>query len=168
MIGPAIASLTDGRTSFRALREVAERYLHHLTNELGESSGLMAPDRKDELYVDHLPSPEKVTIGDWIRMRFPFHTVAGGIAIMMTWTEAAVDRATSTGLEQLTPGIISTPPDLESRLLTAGRAGHAWPFGEFDLAIHGVAGAVRNSEGRAIGALSTDGSSYRFPGDRGR
>ena len=148
------------------LREVARPHLRGLTETLGESSGLTVADGQETLYVDHVPTEGSVRTRDWTGMRFPFHTVAGGLALLMTWSDTSVERVAAHGLEPFSPATVSTEKELKAKLIQARREGYVWTMGDFDLEINGVAAPVRNEDGFAIGAISVYGPSYRFPGDR--
>ena len=155
-----------GLVPLGTLKEVTHPYLRDLTEATGESSGLTVPDGNTALYLDHVPSDGTVRTRDWTGMRFPFHTIASGLALMMTWSEASVERLADRGLETFTEHTITTKEELISRLTKARRQGFVWTMGDFDLEINGVAAPVRNQQGGAIGAISTYGPSYRFPGDK--
>ena len=165
-IGPGLVRLAGGAGALGTLKEVTYPYLRDLTEATGESSGLTVPDGNTALYLDHVPSDGTVRTRDWTGMRFPFHTIASGLALMMTWSEASVERLADRGLETFTEHTITTKEELISRLTKARRQGFVWTMGDFDLEINGVAAPVRNQQGGAIGAISTYGPSYRFPGDK--
>jgi DNA-binding IclR family transcriptional regulator len=166
VIGPGLVTLTNEGTGFGSLRDVARPYLRELTDRLGESSGLTVADGDSALYVDHVSSDGSVRTRDWTGTRFPFHTLAGGLALLMTWSDRSVDRFADLGLESFSTETVTTRRDLETKLTNARRDGYVWTMGDFDLEINGVAAPVRNEQGYAIGAISVYGPSYRFPGDR--
>jgi len=166
VIGPAIAALTGSGSAIGSLRDVARPYLRELTETMGEGSGLVVADGPSALYVDHLSSEGSVTTRDWTGMRFPYHTVAGGLALLMTWSDVAVDNYVRAGLERFTDTTVGSAAELRQRLVTARRDGFVWTMGDFDAEINGVAAPVTDGEGHAIGAVSVYGPSYRFPGAR--
>ena len=164
-IGPGLVHLAGGAAALGTLREVTHPYLRDLAEATGESSGLTVPDGNTALYLDHVSSDGSVRTRDWTGMRFPYHTIAPGLALMMTWSEASIGRLADRGLEPFTEQTITTKRDLMSRLTRARREGFVWTMGDFDLEINGVAAPVRNNDGDAVGAISTYGPSYRFPGE---
>jgi len=164
-IGSGLIALAGKATGAISLRDLARPVLRELTDSLGESAGLTVPDGDTALYLDHIPSGNSVHTRDWTGLRFPFHTVAGGYAMLMTWSDAEIDEFADRGLEAFTDRTITTKAALRSRVVRARRDGYAWTFGDFDEEINGVAAPVRDLEGVAIGALTVYGPSYRFPGD---
>ena len=166
VIGRGLMALASERPAIGSLRDVAQPYLRELTERLGESSGLTVADGQTALYIDHVSSDGSVRTRDWTGTRFPFHTVAGGLALLMTWSDASVERIADLGLESFSTETVTTKKDLRSKLTRGRRDEYVWTMGDFDLEINGVASPVRNGDGYAIGAISVYGPSYRFPGDR--
>jgi len=166
VIGPGLVTLVSGGTGVGSLREAARPYLRELTERLGESSGLTVADGGDALYVDHVSSDGSVRTRDWTGTRFPLHTLAGGLALLMTWSDRSVDRIADLGLESFSTETVTTRRGLKTKLSKARGDGYVWTMGDFDLEINGVAAPVRDERGYAIGAVSVYGPSYRFPGDR--
>jgi DNA-binding IclR family transcriptional regulator len=165
-IGPGLVTLAGGASSVVTLREVARPHLRALAEDLGESAGLTVPDGPSALYVDHVAFDSSVRTRDWTGMRFPYHTVAGGLAMLTTWSETSIAKLADRGLEAYSDKTITTKKGLESRLTQSRRDGYAWTIGDFEIEINGVAAPVRNNNGYAVGAVSVYGPSYRFPGKR--
>lgn len=165
-IGPGLVTLAGGASSVVTLREVARPHLRDLAEDLAESAGLTVPDGPSALYVDHVAFDSSVRTRDWTGMRFPYHTVAGGLAMLTTWPEASIDKLVERGLEAFSDKTVTTKTALESRLTRGRRDGYVWTLGDFDIEINGVAAPVRNNDGYAVGAVSVYGPSYRFPGGR--
>jgi len=165
-IGPGLVTLAGGASSMVTLREVARPHLRDLAEGLAESVGLTVPDGPSALYVDHVAFDSSVRTRDWTGMRFPYHTVAGGLAMLTTWSEISIDKLVDRGLETYSDKTITTKKGLESRLERGSRDGYVWTIGDFDIEINGVAAPVRNNNGYAVGAVSVYGPSYRFPGER--
>jgi DNA-binding IclR family transcriptional regulator len=165
-IGPGLVTLAGGASSVVTLREVARPHLRDLAESLEESAGLTVPDGPSALYVDHVAFDSSVRTRDWTGIRFPYHTVAGGLAMLTTWSETSIDKLVDRGLETYSDETITTKKGLESRLERGRRDGYVWTVGDFDIEINGVAAPVRNINGYAVGAVSVYGPSYRFPGER--
>jgi DNA-binding IclR family transcriptional regulator len=164
-IGAGLVALAGKASGALSFRDIARPILRELTDSLGESAGLTVPDGNSALYLDHVPSGNSVHTRDWTGMRFPFHTVAGGHAMLMTWPDPAIDRLADQGLDPFTDRTVTSKSALRQRIVQARRVGYAWTYGDFDDEINGVAAPVRGVGDRAIGALTVYGPSYRFPGD---
>ena len=98
VIGRGLMALASERPAIGSLRDVAQPYLRELTERLGESSGLTVADGQTALYIVQGSSVGLVRTRDLTGTRFPFHTVAGGLALLMTWSDASVERIADLGL----------------------------------------------------------------------
>ncbi len=164
-IGAGLAALTGRVSPAGSLREVCRSYLRDLVDDLDESAGLTVPDGATALYIDHVAAEGSVRTRDWTGMRFPFHTVAGGHAMMMTWSDDQIRDYAAEGLERFTASTATTFTELAARIRAARRQGYAWTRQDFDDEINGVAAPIRAAAGPAIGAVSVYGPSFRFPPD---
>ncbi len=164
-IGPGLATITAKATPAGSLRELSRPYLRDLVDEVGESAGLTVPDGNTALYIDHVGAEGAVQTRDWTGMRFPFHTVAGGHAMLMTWSDDEINGYSKAGLDAFTSATATTAKELLARIRKARRHGYAWTMGDFDDDINGVAAPVRDADGRAMGAVTVYGPSYRFPAE---
>ncbi len=165
-ISTGLAALAGGATSISSLRDLVRPVLRDLVEELDESAGLTVEDGGGALYVDHVAPDTAVMTRDWTGMRFPFHTVAGGLATMTTWSDSQIAEYAAPGLDRFTDRTIATFDTLRQRLLGARRSGYVWTLGEFDEEINGVGAPIRDGEGTAIAAVTVYGPGYRFPGNR--
>lgn len=163
VLGSGLAALADQRSFVMSLRDVAAPLLRQLVDVTGESAGLTVPDGPSALYLDHAGSGGSVRTRDWTGMRFPYHTVAGGLAMMMTWSDLEIDAYALRGLEAFTEATITTAAELRGRITQARRDGTVWTLAEFDNEINGVGAPVRDRDGLAVGAINVYGPTYRFP-----
>lgn len=163
-IGPGLATLAGSASQAGSLRELCRPYLRDLSAEFEEASGLTVPDGDTALYIANVAAVGAVQTRDWTGMRFPFHTVAGGLAMMTTWSDAEISAYASGGLAAFTDGTAATTSDLMSRIISGRRAGYVWTHGDFDEAINGVAAPVLGMDGVAVGAINLFGPTFRFPG----
>ncbi len=165
-IGAGLASLTGAVNHTTSLRELCRPYLRDLVDQFEESAGLTVEEGRTALYLDQISSLGPVRTKDWTGSRLPLHTVAGGLAIMMTWPQERIADYVQGGLPAASPAAAASGTDLMDRLIAAQRTGHVWTLGDFDVEIHGVGAPILDETGAAIGAISSYGPSYRFPGDR--
>ncbi len=162
-IGPGMAALAGAGSPTGSLWHVGRPYLRDLVTSLGESAGITVPDGGSALYIDHVPAAGSIQTRDWTGSRFPYHTIAGGLAIMMTWADHEIATYAAQGLAAFTSHTVTTVEALMQRVEDARRAGYAWTLGDFDDEINGVAAPVRPASGGAIAAVTVYGPSYRFP-----
>ncbi len=164
-IGAGLAAIAGNVSMLGAVRETVRPYLRDLVERTGEAAAFAVPDGPmNMLYTDHIESPRPVVTRDWTGERFPYHTVAAGYAILATWTDAEIGRFVKAGLESFTPTTETTKTGILQRARAARRDGYAWTFQDFSVEINGVAAPILDAAGRAVGALSVYGPSYRFPG----
>ena len=112
-----------------------------------EVPGITVPDGGSALYIDHVPAAGSIQTRDWTGSRFPYHTIAGGLAIMMTWADHEIATYAAQGLAAFTSHTVTTVEALMQRVEDARRA----------------AAPVRPASGGAIAAVTVYGPSYRFP-----
>lgn len=164
-IGTGLTAIAGNVSMLGAVRETVRPYLRDLVERTGEAAGFAVPDgRSDMLYTDHIESPRPVVTRDWTGERFPYHTVAAGYAMLATWTDSEIGRFVRAGLESFTSSTETTRTGILQRVRAARRDGYAWTFQDFSEEINGVAAPIVDATGRALGALSVYGPSYRFPG----
>jgi DNA-binding IclR family transcriptional regulator len=137
-----------------------------LAEVVGESVALAVPDGEQMIYVDTAPSTGVVQVQDWTGRRFPFHTVAAGLALMTTWTRKELEVYGRGEFEQFTQATIADLSGLRSRMEVVRADGFAWTRAEFSEEVNGVAAPIRDGDGLAVGAINISGPIYRFPGSR--
>ena len=165
-IGPGLATLTHDPSPVASLRDIARPYLVELAESVGEGAALAVPDGDEIVYVDNAPVEAVVQVQDWTGLRFPCHTAAAGLALMATWPDGEIERYGRQPLVQYTPLTLSTADAVEARIAEVRRDGFAWTRGEFNDELNGVAAAVHDPDGVAVGAINISGPIFRFPGDR--
>jgi DNA-binding IclR family transcriptional regulator len=165
-IGPGLAALAGNVSVVGAVRELCRPHLRDLVEATGEAAGIVEPDGpRRVLYTDQIDGPGPVLTRDWTGSRFPYHTVAGGYAMMATWPDDRIEAYVDRGLERHSAVTATTIDEVMARIETTRRTGYAWTLGDFSEDIHGVGAAIIGKDGRAVAALSVYGPAYRFPGD---
>lgn len=165
-IGLGLTSLSQQVDQTTMLRQVTEPYLRDLVAEFGEGAGLSIQEDGDSLYVLHLGSEGAVRTENWTGQAFPCHTVAGGLALMATWSDIEIASYARGGLEQMATNTIITAAELRRRLTQIRTQGYAATVGEFADDINGFAAAIVGPDGEAYGAINVYGPAFRFPGKR--
>jgi DNA-binding IclR family transcriptional regulator len=94
------------------------------------------------------------------------HAVPSGQVLLAEAPEDEVAEYVSAPLATFTPHTIVDAAALRRRLGEVRRVGYAWAVDEYSDGLSSVAAAIRDGQGRAIGALHVYGPTYRFPGER--
>ena len=165
VLGPGLATLTAAAAPASSVKEIARPYLRELAEASGETVSLALPDGDEIIYVDTAQAPGAVHVRNWTGMRFPMHTVAAGLALLISRSAAELVDYAAGGMQAFTELTITDHDDLRARVAKVRRAGVAWTIEEFDEDVNGVAVPVIDSSGVAIAAINISGPSYRFPGD---
>ena len=165
-IGLGLTSLTQQMDQTTMLRQVTVPYLRDLVAEFGEGAGLSVEEGDRSLYVVHIGSDGPVRTEDWTGQALPFHSVAGGLAVLATWNDERVDAYAQRGLAKLAPNTITTQRELRARLKQIRINGYATTTGEFAADINGFGAAITAEDGSAFGAINVYGPAFRFPGKR--
>ncbi len=163
-IGAGLVSLTGSVSSWPAIRDMCRPYLRDLVADFGEAAGLTVAEGRAALYIAQVTADDAVQTRDWTGLRLPLHTVAGGLAIMSTWSEAELSEYAARGLVAHTPATADTLPRLREKLVEARRVGYVWTFADFHEEINGVGAPILGSDGSTIASVSAYGPAFRYPG----
>lgn len=162
-IGAGVSALSSAASPDRGLVAVARPFLAELVSELHEDAGLGLPDGNDVLYVDQVESDNPVQVRDWTGTRAPMHAVPSGLVLLAEWPDDALDAYLADELPALTRHTLTDANRLRRRLDEVRKAGHAWGLEEFAEGIDSVAAPIRDTRGKAVGAIHVHGPAYRFP-----
>ena len=168
-LGASLAALTAAAAPVGSLRELARPELADLADLLGENAALVVDDGDDVLYVETaMPTEVAVQVQDWTGERLPHHAAAGGLALMMGWTQDRRDTHVAAGLESFTERTATTADAIASRMAELAATGVVWTLQDFAEDVNGIGTAITGPNGDLVGAINVYGPTYRFPGDRRR
>ena len=165
-IGLGLRTLTSQLDQSTVLAQVAEPYLRELVAEFGEGAGLSVEDGDKSLYALHVGSEGSVRTENWTGQSFPYHTVAGGLAVLASWDDKRIADYATAGLIKLAPNTITSRAHLIRRVKTIRSEGYAATVGEFDVDINGFGAIIQGDDGAVYGAINVYGPAFRFPGNR--
>lgn len=165
-IGPGLAALSHHGAPISALREVARPYLLETAEALQENVSLTIEDGDATLYLDTVVAESSVRVHDWTGERLPYHASAGGLALLSTWSDDALDEFVEGGLEEFTESTVTTRAGIERKFAELDEHGVVWTLQEFASDVNGVAAVIRRGTGDVVASLNAYGPTYRFPGDR--
>lgn len=161
-LGHGVEQFAHGRIANRPLLEVAQPYLHELTERTGESSGLDTWIEGWIHFSDNRATGHDVQVRDWTGESGPAHSLPAGLVILAHLDDDQVERYLRQGLESVTSNTITDADLLRERLQQVRSVGYAWGFEEFAEDINSVAAPVFDQNG-VVAALRVHGPSMRFP-----
>jgi len=129
-----------------------------------ETAGIAAAVDDDILPLGQVSSDADVQVRDWTGEQVPAHPGCTGLVVMAHWPEAQLERYLARPLEAFNEHTVIDPAAIRERLATIRTRGYLWTTDEYARGVTSAAAPVRDSTGRAVGALHVFGPSYRFPG----
>jgi IclR family KDG regulon transcriptional repressor len=149
------------------LREVAIPHLVKLSRLVGESVILAVWDGREVVLTETVHPP-----GDTYRplkvipdegTRSPLHCTSVGKIILATLTKEDLKRYfTSKSRERFTPNTIVDMSAMEKHLSLVRKEGIAYDDEEYTVGVRGISAALRNGEGKTVGAIGVLGPSVRL------
>ena len=112
--------------------------------------------------------PQKRTVGYSITGKtLPMHCTGCGKAMLSHMDEGEVRQIIDRwGLKRFTPNTITDPDRLREELALSRERGYAIDNEEETLGVRCVATAIRNGQGRPVGAISIQGTTMSMTGER--
>ncbi len=162
-IGPTIIRLAGGRTASPDLLTVAGAHISALAKLTNETAGIAASVDDDVLHLGQVSSDADVQVRDWTGEQVAAHHGCTGLVVMAYWPEAQIDRYLAQALESFNEHTVIDANVIRERLAHIRSAGYLWTTDEYARGVTSAAAPVRDSTGRAVGALHVFGPSYRFP-----
>jgi DNA-binding IclR family transcriptional regulator len=164
-VGPAALTIAASVDPVLSLPSLAQPHLAALATAHDEASGLSIVSGRDLLQVAQVSAPNPVQVSDWTGTRVPLHVGCAGLAVLATWSEAALERYLAGDLQVCTDATIVDPDRIRERVAEVRVAGAIWTEGEYVEGVSSTAAAVLNAAGEAVGAIHVYGPSYRFPAE---
>lgn len=165
--GPVLLKL--GLTAVRQmdLRRHARPILERLSKEIAETVNLVVLQGADVLFVDCVESPRIIRVSSRTGVLLPAHCTAGGKALL-----ADLSRDELRGLypdaklSKMTAHSLTRRSRLQQELEEIRARGYATNFGESESGLSAVAVAVRDGQGRPLGALAASAPNPRLADER--
>lgn len=104
-----------------ALVHAARPFLHRLTEESGETSNLVIPQMHEVVYIDQVPSPQRVRMFTEVGHRAPLYCTGAGKVILSQLPASQIAAyVASVNLMQLTPHTFASANALLSEIELVG------------------------------------------------
>ena len=151
------------------LSRTARPFLRRLTAESGETSNLVVPQNNEVVYVDQIPSPQRVRMFTEVGQRAPLYCTGAGKAILSRRSADQIETyVTTVQLEQLTPHTFASTEALRGEVASVAERGFAIDNEEFEQGVRCVAAPIADATGSCIGAISVSGPTSRLTRDRAK
>jgi len=163
--GPRIFHVAEAaRRNLRFdLFRIVRPYLKLLTAESGETSNLVVAQNNKIVYVDQVPSPQRVRMFTEVGHRAPLYCTGAGKAILSHLPADQFEAyVTDARMEQLTPRTFASVDELKQEIANIASRGFAMDNEEFEIGVRCVAAPILNHAGLCIGAISVSGPSIRM------
>ncbi|GLQ05403.1 IclR family transcriptional regulator [Sneathiella chinensis] len=153
----------NGFLSSRDLVSVARPFMRRMMEKSGETINLAIPDGDHVIYLAQVESREMMRVYSKPGKRVPLHCSGVGKAILMTMTDADIDRIASTeGLARLTDKTITDPDQLKQHLAGCRPLGFALDDEEHAVGLRCVASVIYDEYAEPMAAVSISGPAARI------
>ena len=163
-IGLGIAELAASIDSGANLTARVRTYLHALTDEMGETTGMSVPTGYEMHYIFEANANQPVQVKNWEGTRIAMHLVSAGLVTLATWPPDAVDNYLDRTLDAPMPASVSHPDQLRVLLDEVREDGFAWTSETLVAGLTSIAAPLVNNNGELVAAIHIQGPAYRFPG----
>jgi IclR family pca regulon transcriptional regulator len=157
---PGLKVLQLGFASISSLevRQVARRYLEHLSQQVGETVSLSVLDGPDIIYVDRVRNQGIVGVVLGIGSRLPAHCTSMGKAMLAHLPSAELrPYLDQVVLEPCTAKSLVDRQALESELALVRKQGYAINDEELEMGLRAVAAPIWDNSKRVVAAVNITG-----------
>ncbi len=161
--GPALVKL-----GLAALREVdistqVQPYLDSLVSEVGETTHFVVRRGTSIVYLHCVECDKALRAGSRTGDLLPCHCTAGGRALLAELDDDSIRRLyPQPRLPRLTPRSLHSRSQLLREIAETRRRGYAINLEESEAQLNAVSAVVRDRRGRALGAFTVAGPSFRL------
>ena len=150
-----------------SLGETARRHMIRLQERTRETVFLGILDRGEVVIVERIDSPQALRMASELGTREPLHCTALGKAMLAGMgADEAESAIVDAPLQAFTARTLTTKRALRAELAKTAKRGWAIDDEEHIAGVRCIAAAIRNDQGRVIGAISSAGPVVRLTDDR--
>jgi DNA-binding IclR family transcriptional regulator len=161
-IGFGLVSLAAPLLAGLRVTNLAPPVLEELARQTGETVNLSVWDGSEAVSVQQALGASAIKHYAVPGQRNPAHCTASGKLFLAYLDEAEIEVICRTPLESYSARTITDPSALRTEIKNIRKRGYALNDGEFEEDVGAVAAAVRDGQGRVVGAITATVPLYRF------
>jgi DNA-binding IclR family transcriptional regulator len=146
------------------LRQEFRPYIEQLSKTIDETVDLSILDYNQVLFLDQIPSSQRLQAVATVGSTFPLHCSANGKALLAELSPGYIERLLPDNLPAFTPNTITSRSKLIEHLADISKEGIAYDLEEHSLGICAVGATVRDARGN-IAAITIPVPTARFYGN---
>lgn len=147
------------------LQRWAQPYLHHLSDECGETVDLAILDGAHVIYLQVVESPQRVKLAAAVGQRLPAYCTASGKAFLAYLPAEEVNKIIGEELTRHTDNTLVSLADLHQDLQATRERGFAISEQEYEKDINAVAAPILDADGYPLAVIAIVGPSFRLTGE---
>ncbi|MEX8519098.1 MAG: IclR family transcriptional regulator C-terminal domain-containing protein [Leptothrix sp. (in: b-proteobacteria)] len=161
---PSVLRLGQSYLEAARLPRLVQPFLQRMSMQTGETANLSVLDGHEVVYLVRSNSPRVISIGFHVGSRLPAHVVSPGLAVLSTFSEAALDAwLAEHAFGRFTTNTITDVARFREAVITAGQRGYGLVEQYVDIGLCGLALALIDRKGRCVGALSMTFQAQAYP-----
>lgn len=165
---PSVLRLGQSYLEAARLPRLVQPFLQRLSMQTGETANLSVLAGHEVVYLVRSNSPRIISIGFHVGARMPAHVVSPGLAVLATFSPAALDEWLAVHhFARFTPGTVSDAASFRDAVALAAQRGYGRVEQQADPGLCGLAVALTDRKGQCLGALSMTFQAQTYPEDSG-
>lgn len=165
-LGPTLLHIARVFGQNEGLPELARPIMERLTQETGETTGLVGRDGMNTLIMARVRSPHPLLVHHPVGTRGVLHGSAGGKILLAGMTDEDLERALAAPLPTFTPRTTTDPAILRAQIRAIREYGYAVVVDGVDEGVTTIAAPVVDVDQQVIAALSVTAPTSRVAADR--
>ncbi|GAA4415032.1 IclR family transcriptional regulator [Georgenia halophila] len=160
--GPETTSGVMPAVALPRLKAAASPVMHDVSAQVQETVQLVVLDGQHVHYLHGVEPDRALKISAAIDQALPAHCSGGGKAMLADLSADDLDRVYARDFPASVNPLISTYEELAGHLVKVRTDGYGTTFDEHEDGISGVGVAIRDSDGRSMGAITVAVPTTRF------
>ena len=162
-LGVGVIELASPMLANLDVRRIARPFLEDLTQETGETSGLVVWNKGTAVVVEQAASPRRVKHTIPLGTQFQGHANASVRVFLSEASSEEIQQRIEQGFERYTGRTVVDPEEYSKDLQRVKKLGYAINDGETSLEEVGISAPVRDHRDRAVAAVLMAAARYRTP-----